>query len=168
MIRRCFRLVGIASVLSFSCNAFSPILSSEAWTAYQELLEASPLIVKSVTASVILGAADMAGQALQAATSDSEEAALVDIARTARFTFFGLVLQAPWNHFYYNLLDGRLPPTVEPWTATTGIKVAIDQFVRAPIFTVLNFALLGFLEGKSLESIKKHLEEDNADTMVAN
>jgi hypothetical protein len=142
--------------------------AQEAWTAYTEALEASPLIVKSVTASVILGAADLAGQALQAATSDSEEAASVDIARTARFAFFGLVLQAPWNHFYYNMLDGTIPPTVEPWTATTGIKVAIDQFVQAPIFTVLIFAFLGFLEGKSLEAVKKQLDEDYADTMVAN
>ena len=145
----------------------------EAWGAYNDALEASPLLVKSVTASAILGAADLAGQALEAkqkegdATADAADTE-IDWARTARFAFFGLVLQAPWNHFYYNFLDGVLPPTEEPWTPTTGIKVVIDQAVQAPIFTVLIFSFLGFLEGKSLENIKKQLDEDYVDTMFAN
>jgi peroxisomal membrane protein 2 len=142
----------------------------EAWTAYNDALQSDPLVVKSVTACVILGFADLAGQALQAKLQDGngQEAAPVDIARTARFAFFGLVLQAPWNHFYYQFLDGAIPPTPEPWTTTTGIKVVIDQFVQAPIFTVLIFAFLGFLEGKSAAAIKQQLDEDYVDTMLAN
>jgi hypothetical protein len=139
----------------------------EAWTAYQEALEADPLLVKSLTASVILGAGDLAGQALEAAQKEGEESS-IDFARTARFAIFGLVLQAPWNHFYYLMLDGAIPPTEEPWTATTGIKVVIDQFVQAPIFTVLIFAFLGFLEGKSAAAIKQQLDDDYVDTMYAN
>lgn len=144
----------------------------EAWMAYNDALESDPLLVKSVTASVILGAADLAGQALEAKqkeeTTENDDDASIDIARTLRFAFFGLVLQAPWNHFYYTVLDSAIPPTPEPFTATTGIKVVIDQFVQAPIFTVLIFAFLGALEGKNLESIKQQLEDDYADTMVAN
>jgi hypothetical protein len=141
----------------------------EAWNAYNDALVASPLLVKSVTAGTILGAADFAGQAIQEITkAEDAESKGVDFARAARFAFFGLVLQAPWNHFYYNFLDGAIPPTVEPWTPTTGIKVVIDQFVQAPVFTVLIFSFLGFLEGKSAEAIKKQLEEDYSDTMVAN
>lgn len=143
----------------------------EAWSAYNDALEASPLLVKSVTASGILGAADLAGQALesrQKADSEIFDESAVDWARTARFAFFGLVLQAPWNHFYYSFLDGALPPTEEPWTITTGIKVVIDQFVQAPVFTILIFAFLGTLEGKGLEAVKMQLDEDYADTMVAN
>lgn len=138
----------------------------EAWTAYNDALQADPLIVKSVTASVILGAADVAGQAIEQKTKETSND--LDIARTVRFAFFGLVLQAPWNHFYYLLLDGTIPPTEEPFTATTGIKVVIDQFVQAPIFTVLIFAFLGFLEGKNTEAIKKQLDDDYVDTMLAN
>ena len=161
--------------------------AQEAWSAYNEALQSNPLLVKSVTACVILGFADLAGQALEARLKKQDvsaaitaagnideqlqeegEQAVVDFARTARFAFFGLVLQAPWNHFYYQLLDGAIPPTVEPWTATTGIKVVIDQFVQAPIFTVLIFAFLGFLEGKSVAAVKEQLEEDYVDTMLAN
>ena len=89
-----------------------------------------------------------------------EEDKDIDIARFARFAFFGFILQAPWNHFYYLLLDGALPPTEDPFTATTGIKVVIDQFVQAPIFTVLIFYFLGILEGKSTDDVKDQLDRD--------
>lgn len=140
---------------------------SEAWGAYNDALEASPLLVKSLTAGVILGAADLAGQAFE--KRDNEDAdSKVDVGRAVRFATFGLVLQAPWNHFYYNILDGVLPPTADPFTATTGIKTVIDQFVQAPIFTVLIFAFLGALEGKNLEQIKNQLDEDYKETIIAN
>mmetsp|Transcript_29648 Transcript_29648/g.66537 ORF Transcript_29648/g.66537 Transcript_29648/m.66537 type:complete len:263 (-) Transcript_29648:143-931(-) len=137
-----------------------------AWESYLDALEADPLLVKSVTAGVILGAADLAGQAIQ--STNDEDAGGVDIARFARFAFFGFILQAPWNHAYYLLLDGALPPTEDPFTATTGVKVLIDQFVQAPIFTVIIFAFLGFLEGKTSEEIKQQLDDDYKDTMIAN
>ncbi|KAL9189254.1 hypothetical protein ACHAXT_011744 [Thalassiosira profunda] len=148
----------------------------EAWSSYLSALEADPLLVKSITAGVILGAADLSGQAIQQALASRDESggevatasAGLDIARFARFAFFGFVLQAPWNHFYYLILDGALPPTDDPFTATTGIKVVIDQFVQAPIFTVLIFGFLGFLEGKSTEEIKQQLDDDYVDTMLAN
>lgn len=145
---------------------------TEAWDAYNKALEANPLFVKSVTAAVILGSADFAGQALEKMRSDDKDndssETTVDFARAARFAIFGLVLQAPWNHFYYTLLDGQIPPTDEPFSGTNILKVGIDQFVQAPIFTVLIFAFLGALEGKGLEAIKKQLQEDYPDTIVAN
>lgn len=176
----------IALLFSSAANAFAPVVQSSlsnraspsslkaaeftdsiagAWDSYNQALEASPLLVKSVTASVILGAADFTGQQLEKQSQPDKE---LDLGRVARFAFFGLVLQAPWNHFYYTLLDGALPPTPDPLTATTGIKVFIDQFIQAPIFTVLIFAFLGTLEGKSPEEVKKQLEADYTDTMLAN
>ena len=155
-----------------------------AWSSYLSALETDPLLVKSVTAGVILGAADLSGQAIQqalaaeaaggggaddgASSSPPAGGRGVDVARFVRFAFFGFVLQAPWNHYYYQLLDGALPPTADPFTATTGIKVVIDQFVQAPVFTVLIFGFLGLLEGKTIDEIKKQLDEDYVDTMLAN
>jgi peroxisomal membrane protein 2 len=140
----------------------------QAWTSYNIALEEDPLLTKSVTAGVILGAADLAGQAIQNARKDDGEKLSIDVGRFARFAFFGFILQAPWNHFYYLLLDGALPPTPDPFTATTGIKVAIDQFIQAPIFTVLIFYFLGILEGKSTGDVKDQLDRDYKDTMLAN
>lgn len=141
----------------------SPI---DAWDSYNQALESSPLLVKSVTAGTILGAADLVGQLVE--KQDSDEDKDIDLARAARFAIFGLVLQAPWNHFYYLLLDAQIPPTEAPFTATNGVKVFIDQFIQAPIFTVLIFVFLGALEGKSTEKIQQQLQDDYKDTIVAN
>jgi len=146
-----------------------------AWSSYNVALEEQPLLTKSITAGVILGAADLAGQALERALANNGEnaqtpssPAVVDLARVGRFAIFGLVLQAPWNHFYYQILDSALPPTVDPFTSTTGIKVLIDQFIQAPIFTIIIFYFLGLLEGKTMEMVYDQLDKDYKDTMLAN
>jgi len=166
-------LITIRTTSSSSLNMIAGI--EDAWSSYLTALESDPLLVKSITAGIILGAADLSGQAIQSTLAANDESGTaeqssdgVDIARFLRFAFFGFILQAPWNHFYYLALDGALPPTEEPFTATTGIKVAIDQFVQAPIFTVIIFSFLGFLEGKSTEDIKQQLDDDYVDTMLAN
>jgi len=141
----------------------------ELWDNYNLALESHPLIVKSVTAGVILGSADLVGQAVESyRKGNTEEQASVDILRALRFATFGLVLQAPWNHFYYLLLDGQIPPTEEPFTVTNGLKVFIDQFIQAPIFTVLIFVFLGILEGKSQQAIQDQLKNDYKETILAN
>lgn len=149
---RAMRLTLICLLICLGTMAFQPSISStrqqlradspsvklmispaEAWGAYNEALEANPLLVKSVTAGVILGAADLAGQALEKSRKSSvekDEEEGIDVARAVRFAVFGLVLQAPWNHFYYLLLDGKIPPTEDPFTSTNAIKVVIDQFVQ--------------------------------------
>jgi Mpv17 / PMP22 family len=66
------------------------------------------------------------------------------------------------------MLDSTIPPTVEPFTATNGIKVVIDQFVQAPVFTVLIFVFLGVLEGKSAAAIQNQINKDYQETIVAN
>lgn len=174
---KCF-LTSRASPLPRSRTGLGVAGFEEAWSSYLSALEADPLLIKSITAGVILGAADLSGQAIQQAKAAAAEdgsvsinastSAGVDLARFARFAFFGLILQAPWNHFYYLLLDGALPPTEDPFTATTGIKVVIDQFVQAPVFTVLIFGFLGVLEGKTVDEIRKQLDDDYVDTMLAN
>ena len=150
---------------------------ADAWDAYNHALELHPLIVKSITASIILGLGDFAGQAVQnlqlndtsTGTGSTTTKKDVDYSRAARFAIFGLVLQAPWNHYYYLLLDGQIPPTVdEPFSVTNIMKVGIDQFIQAPIFTVLIFIFLGVLEGKALDDIKKQLENDYPETIIAN
>jgi hypothetical protein len=73
---------------------------SALWDSYSAALESNPLVVKSVTASIILGAADFTGQALenrlnQDDDDDSNNSSdkAIDFGRAARFAIFGLVLQ---------------------------------------------------------------------------
>jgi len=65
-------------------------------------------------------------------------------------------------------LDSKIPPTDEPFTATNGVKIAIDQFLQAPVFTVLIFVFLGLLEGKQVDAIQKQLKNDYKETIIAN
>merc|ERR1712238_543048 len=58
---------------------------TQAWTAYNDALQSSPLLVKSLTASVVLGAADLVGQSLEDAKSGDKTD--LDVARTVRFAF---------------------------------------------------------------------------------
>lgn len=123
------RQQAIASKTTTTTTTLNIAGAQEAWSAYNDALQSYPLLTKSVTAGAILGAADIAGQALENKQKGDDDAEL-DIARTVRFAFFGLVLQAPWNHFYYMVLDGTIPPTEEPFTPTTGIKV---RMIHLPI-----------------------------------
>ena len=113
----------------------------ELWNDYLQLLDSAPLPTKAVTAGLIIGAGDLSAQVIESVLQKKDEAADaettgIDLARVGRWAAFGFFLQAPWNHFFYQVLDGVLPPTEDPFTQTTAIKVCIDQFGQAPIFTV--------------------------------
>lgn len=116
---------------------------AELWNDYLGLLDSAPLVTKSITAGVIIGAGDATAQLV--GKDDG-----FDAIRALRWAFFGLVLQGPWNHAFYLLLDGALPPTPDPFTITTLEKVTIDQFVQAPIFTCVILYFFALVEGKGL------------------
>ena len=84
------------------------------WGSYLGALEQAPLVTKAITAGVIIGAGDSTAQLIE-----TDEDADFDFARSLRWAVFGLVLQGPWNHFFYQLLDGALPPTPDPFTLRT-------------------------------------------------
>jgi hypothetical protein len=138
----------------------------EVWSSYLNLLETAPLITKSITAGVIIGSGDCAAQLLEKTTSKEEKD--FDVARALRWAFFGLVLQGPWNHAFYLLLDGALPPTPDPWTVTTLQKVFIDQFIQAPIFTIIILGFFAIVEGKGLEFAKNQVVNDLGGILIKN
>merc|ERR1711871_1389896 len=113
----------------------------------------APLTTKAITAGVIIGSGDCAAQLLE---SDAQ----FDPIRASRWAFFGLVLQGPWNHVFYQLLDGALPPTPDPFTVTTLEKVGIDQFVQAPIFTMIIIIFFAIVEGKGFDFAKNQIRND--------
>merc|ERR1719223_1630734 len=55
------------------------------WEAYNTALETDPLITKSITAGVILGAADCAGQLLENKSKNDIDEKEFDLARAVRF-----------------------------------------------------------------------------------
>ena len=136
---------------------------AELWSGYLAALEADPLPVKMATAACVIGAGDATAQLIQ-----NERKKLPDAARVARWAFFGLVLQAPWNHVWQNILEGALPATASPWTAVTFEKVALDQGLQAPAFTALVFIFFAVLEGSGFRGGVAACEKDLGPTILKN
>lgn len=107
-------------------RALSPKMT-DLWSAYNVALVTQPLLTKSITAGVIIGAGDAAAQQIERKRTGEN----FDLVRYLRWAIFGLILQGPWNHAFYLLLDSALPPTPEPFTLVTLMKVGIDQFIQA-------------------------------------
>ena len=138
--------------------------------AYCAALERNPLWVKSWTAFVLLGCADALAQWIEhirGLHSQSEVVQYFDIFRMLRFATFGLV-GTPWAHYYYTWLDTALPPTSNPWTCTTVLKVCIDQFLQAPLLLALIIIGMGMMQFESYHAIKHDLKQQYVSTLIAN
>ena len=140
---------------------------NDAWIAYNQCLTFQPLITKAITAGIIIGAGDAAAQLIAKNKGDTKQKSF-DTIRATRWAIFGLILQGPWNHFFYLLLDSALPPTQNPFTLTTLEKVTIDQGVQAPIFTIVILYFFAIVEGKGLEYATAQVREDLGDILVKN
>ena len=57
-----------------------------------------------------------------------EGAECTDRGRTARFASLGLLF-GPWEHYWYRILDSRLPGKA---TRVVACKVLLDQFLMSP------------------------------------
>jgi hypothetical protein len=71
----------------------------------------------------------------------------MDLSRAARMASWGLLLNGPINHVFYQVLDRLVPLQGALGIAT---KVVIDQAVHTPPLTVLFFSYEGCLSGKSV------------------
>ena len=152
-----------ANVGRHSCVAML-LDPATAWDAYNVELVTNPLVTKAITAGVIIGAGDAAAQLVE----NSKSGGSFDPIRYLRWAFFGLVLQGPWNHFFYLQLDAALPPTPDPFTLTTLEKVGIDQFVQAPIFTIIILVFFAIVEGKGLAFAKNQVQTELGGILIKN
>jgi hypothetical protein len=134
------------------------------WNHYYGHLEKRPLFVKSVTAFFIMGCADLCAQGIDHLRGTS---GAVDWPRAARFGAFGL-LGAPWTHYYFYYLDKGLPPTPEPFTRTTFMKVFLDQFIQAPAMLVVIICLLSLMKFEGFEGMKTSMRDNYVTSLIAN
>jgi hypothetical protein len=139
---------------------------SKLWNGYVDALDKFPIVVKSVTAFLILATADATGQLVEVlrGTADSNS---LDVLRMMRFGLLGLC-GTPFFHFYFMWLDNVLPPTPEPWTRRTFVKLFIDQGLQAPCTTLAIFVFVGLLEGKTFSELGLQLKQDYLSTLIAN
>jgi len=86
-----------------------------------------------------------------------EEGDKYDVMRTLRLGSFGFLIHGTTGHYFYGMLDSKMPGT-KPVTVAT--KVAIDQFFWNPIFGLMFFGYLNATEGKSMEDYQKKISQD--------
>lgn len=140
---------------------------SHHWENYVTIVEKKPLLVKSVTATLIMGGADLCAQGIEHLRGTSVFVGGVEWLRIARFACFGL-FGAPWSHYYFYWLDFYLPPTDDPWTRTTFAKVIIDQFIQAPLLLAIMISMLSIMKGGGLKGVKDDMQSNFVDALIAN
>lgn len=156
-------------------------------STYNDWITSQPLITKSVTSAIILGLADATAQTIELRQLRkqqilaSEQSPLVEpptrsssdlefsISRVARFSSLGLLLIGPWNHYYYKVLDAAIPSDLDnPWTLANLGKVAIDQGLQAPFFTVFIILYLNYFSTFNLTTAVTNLKQQYVTTILDN
>jgi protein Mpv17 len=122
------------------------------WARYNKLLEAQPLLTKCLTSLTGFTAGDVLAQ-----TFIEKDGKPYDIMRTVRLGSFGFLIHGSTGHYFYGFLDSKLPGT-KPVTVAS--KVFIDQTMWNPIFGLMFFGYLNFVEGKSWDDYVKKLQAD--------
>jgi protein Mpv17 len=122
------------------------------WARYNALLQAQPLLTKALTSLTGFTAGDVLAQSFI-----EQEGKPYDIMRTVRLGSFGFLLHGTTGHYFYGVLDSKLPGT-KPVTVAT--KVAIDQTIWNPIFGLMFFGYLNLMEGKSLDTYVNKIKQD--------
>lgn len=136
------------------------------WDSYVGIVERRPLLTKSITATIILGGADLCAQGLEHARGVSSTVG-VDWPRAARFACFGL-FGAPWSHYYFHWLDTCIPPSTQPCSTTTLVKVFIDQFIQAPILLAIMISMLSLMKGEGFQGVKQDMTDSFVNALIAN
>ena len=106
-------------------------------SGYRGVLDSKPLLIKGLASMVAFALGDLLAQILVAAGQP------FDVTRFLRFTSFGLLLHGPLSHAFYGQLDGAWPGAN---SRAVAVKVAVDQLVWAPLFSLLFFGYIGGLE----------------------
>jgi hypothetical protein len=74
-------------------------------------------------------------------------AAVFDYFRFLRMSLYGLLVDGPVGHYFYQFLDTKIYPEDPKGTRAVLTKTAIDQMIWAPVMTVVFLVFLTTLEG---------------------
>jgi len=121
------------------------------WAAYNNSLDKRPILTKALTSMIGFGLGDFLAQKF---ISKSEK---IDWERLGRMASFGLLIHGTTGHFFYGMLDSKIPGTAALTVAT---KVFIDQAIWNPIFGCMFFGYMGFAEGLSPSAVKARIQNN--------
>lgn len=109
------------------------------WGSYQRSVETNPLVTKACTSFFGFVIGDVLAQRLTGST--------FSILRCLRLGTYGLTLDGPLGHLWYQVLDKTVWPNDSQSNKAVLAKTAADQLIWAPIMTCVFFAVLKTLEG---------------------
>jgi protein Mpv17 len=116
------------------------------------MLDAQPLLTKALTSLTGFTAGDVLAQCFVESADKP-----YDVMRTIRLASFGFLIHGTTGHYFYGMLDSKLPGTAP---LTVASKVFIDQTIWNPIFGCMFFGYLNVMEGKTFDDLKKKLNAD--------
>jgi protein Mpv17 len=116
------------------------------------MLDAQPLLTKALTSLTGFTAGDILAQKFVEPADKP-----YDVMRTIRLGSFGFLIHGTTGHYFYGMLDSKLPGTAP---LTVASKVLIDQTIWNPIFGCMFFGYLNVMEGKTFADLQKKLNAD--------
>lgn len=121
-------------------------LPRRALAQYLRLLRLRPVLTKALTSGLLSALGNVLGQKLRARRSAGRAPAL-DAGGPLRYAAYGFFFTGPLSHFFYLFMDCWIPPEVP----RAGLKrLLLDRLVFAPVFLLLFFFVMNFLEGKDM------------------
>ncbi|CDS04063.1 hypothetical protein LRAMOSA07018 [Lichtheimia ramosa] len=132
------------------------------WKLYNKLLTRQPILVQSITTAFLFATGDVVAQQYVERKGIKNH----DVVRTMRMTAFGGCFAGPVLGNWYRFLELNVKGST-PIQALVK-KVAMDQFLCAPVFIGIFFSAQGLLEGKSVNEIKEKLQQGYTTAVLAN
>ncbi|XP_047338005.1 PXMP2/4 family protein 4-like [Impatiens glandulifera] len=136
-------------ICSLSCSKIGIV----GW--YLGMINARPVLTKSVTSCLIYAAADLSSQTI-CETS-------YDFSRTLRMGMYGLFISGSTLHYWYNFMSRILPKRN---TMASLKKMFLGQAVYGPIMTAVFFSTNAALQGESYGEIVARLKRDMIPTLL--
>ncbi|KAG2621051.1 PXMP2/4 family protein 4-like [Panicum virgatum] len=124
---------------------------------YLGLLDARPVLTKSVTAAAIFTAADLTSQMCTLGPEDS-----LDFLRTIRMASYGLLISGPTLHLWFNFISKVFP---KKDVVNTLKKMFLGQAVYGPIINSVFFSYNAGLQGETVPEITARLKRDLVPTI---
>ncbi|GER40202.1 peroxisomal membrane 22 kDa family protein [Striga asiatica] len=125
---------------------------------YLGMLDARPILTKSVSSAIIYGAADTTSQLITMEPKDTW-----DSIRTLRMAGFGLIILGPAQHVWFNFMGRALPKRD---MVTTFKKLAMGQLAYGPMINGVFFSFNAALQGESGSEIAARWKRDLIPTLL--
>ncbi|KAJ0973727.1 hypothetical protein J5N97_015692 [Dioscorea zingiberensis] len=124
---------------------------------YLGMIEARPVITKSLTAGAIFVVADISSQMITLGSSES-----LDWIRTIRMASYGILVSGPSLHLWFNFV-ARIIPKRD--MINTLKKLFLGQAVYGPIMTSIFFSANAAAQGETSTEIHARLKRDLIPTL---